>query len=99
MTLLSPSYRACRLGEPAFDEMATPTISTFVGSMILIPIIVEMSSGILSSLISYEIAGRLDWRLVGPLFVYSTLTVFLIAWCERSPYAQHVTFLLSVLTT
>jgi hypothetical protein len=42
--------------------MAMPTVSTFVSSVILQPIIVGMSSAIHSSLLSYEIAGQLDWR-------------------------------------
>lgn len=42
--------------------MATPTVSTFVGSVILQPIVVAMSSLVLSSLLSYELAGQLDWR-------------------------------------
>lgn len=42
--------------------MATPTVSTFAGSVILQPIIVAMTSLVLSSLLSYEIAGQLDWR-------------------------------------
>ncbi|KAG1871624.1 hypothetical protein F4604DRAFT_805966 [Suillus subluteus] len=42
--------------------MATPTASSFVGSVILQPIIVAITSVVLSSLLSYEIAGQLDWR-------------------------------------
>ncbi|KAG2036219.1 hypothetical protein BDR03DRAFT_960542 [Suillus americanus] len=42
--------------------MATPTVSTFVGSVILHPIIVGMSTAVLTSLLSYEIAGQIDWR-------------------------------------
>ncbi|KAG2134449.1 uncharacterized protein EDB93DRAFT_848260 [Suillus bovinus] len=42
--------------------MTSPTVSTFIGSVVLQPIIVAISSLVLSSLLSYEIAGRLDWR-------------------------------------
>jgi hypothetical protein len=57
--------------------MATPTVSTFVGSVILQPIVVAMSSLVLSSLLSYELAGQLDWRPVSLLWTPG-LTVFLI---------------------
>ncbi|KAG1849706.1 hypothetical protein DFJ58DRAFT_662296 [Suillus subalutaceus] len=55
--------------------MATPTVSTFVISVILQPIIVGISSAMLSSLISYEIAGQLDWR---PIIICMTCDILVI---------------------
>ncbi|KAG1814323.1 uncharacterized protein BJ212DRAFT_1482067 [Suillus subaureus] len=52
--------------------MATPTVSTFVGYVILQPIIVGMSTAVLSSFLSYEIAGQVDWR---PITVCSTCDI------------------------
>lgn len=42
--------------------MAIPTTSTFLSAVILQPIIVAVTSLLLSSLVSYEIAEQLDWR-------------------------------------
>ncbi|KAG1768555.1 hypothetical protein EDD22DRAFT_872383 [Suillus occidentalis] len=42
--------------------MNAPTASTFVSSVVVQPLVVAMSSLVLSSLMSYEISGQLDWR-------------------------------------
>ncbi|KAG2157809.1 uncharacterized protein EDB93DRAFT_817127 [Suillus bovinus] len=55
--------------------MATPTVSSFISSVILQPIIVAISSGVLSSLLSYEIAGQFDWR---PIAICATCDVLTI---------------------
>ncbi|KAG1827281.1 uncharacterized protein BJ212DRAFT_1583818 [Suillus subaureus] len=55
--------------------MATPTVSTFVSSVILVPIVVAVSSAAISSLLSYEIAGQLDWR---PITVCVTCDILAI---------------------
>ncbi|KAG2116236.1 hypothetical protein BD769DRAFT_1486788 [Suillus cothurnatus] len=55
--------------------MATPTVSTFVSSVILQPIVVAMSSMVLSSLLSYEIAGWLDWR---PIAICATCDILAV---------------------
>lgn len=73
---MSILYAACELGKPTLNEMATPTISTFVGSVILQPIVVAMSSLVLSSLLSYEIAGQLDWR---PITVCVTCDILAVS--------------------
>ncbi|KAG1893268.1 uncharacterized protein F5891DRAFT_47557 [Suillus fuscotomentosus] len=56
--------------------MATTTASSFVSSVILQPLIVAISSAVLSSLLSYEIAGMLDWR---PIVICATSDVLVIA--------------------
>ncbi|KAG1836815.1 hypothetical protein DFJ58DRAFT_669321 [Suillus subalutaceus] len=55
--------------------MATPTVSTFVGYVILQPIIVGMSTAVLSSFLSYEIAGQIDWRPITVCLTCDILTV------------------------
>lgn len=57
-------------------RMSTPTISTFITSVVLQPIIVAITSAVLSSLLSYEIAGRLDWR---PITVCVTCDILAVA--------------------
>ncbi|KAG1852679.1 hypothetical protein F4604DRAFT_2040636 [Suillus subluteus] len=55
--------------------MATPTVSTFVGYVILQPIIVAMSTAVLSAFLSYEIAGQIDWRPITVCYTCDFLTV------------------------
>ncbi|KAG2063445.1 hypothetical protein BDR04DRAFT_1062750 [Suillus decipiens] len=64
-----------RLGGSTSNDMATPTVSTFVNHVILLPILVAMSSGVLSALLSYEMAGRLDWRPITVCMTCDFLTV------------------------
>ncbi|KAG2130548.1 hypothetical protein BD769DRAFT_1355657 [Suillus cothurnatus] len=42
--------------------MVTPTVSSFVDSVIIRPIVVAINSLVLASLMSYVMAERLDWR-------------------------------------
>lgn len=86
-------------GEPDLNKMSTPTVSGFIGAVIIRPVVVAINSLVLASLMSYVIAERLDWRPVSSLFVYSSLYGLLIEQYKRSPYALHATFLLSALTT
>ncbi|KAG2063344.1 hypothetical protein BDR04DRAFT_485217 [Suillus decipiens] len=55
--------------------MATPTVSTFVSYVILHPILVAMSSAVLAAFLSYEIAGRLDWRPITVCMTCDFITV------------------------
>ncbi|KAG1855972.1 hypothetical protein F4604DRAFT_1590582 [Suillus subluteus] len=55
--------------------MTTPTVSTFVGYVVLQPIIVAMSTAVLSSFLSYEIAGQIDWRPITVCLTCDILTV------------------------
>ncbi|KAG1723957.1 hypothetical protein EDB19DRAFT_1834409 [Suillus lakei] len=58
--------------------MATPTVSTFINAVILRPIVVAINSLVLASLMSYMIAGWLDWR---PALWFSNTIVQKITVC------------------
>ncbi|KAG2036215.1 hypothetical protein BDR03DRAFT_866546 [Suillus americanus] len=55
--------------------MATPTVSTFFGYVILQPIIVAMSTAVLTAFLSYVIAGQLDWRPIAVCLTCDYVTV------------------------
>ncbi|KAG1741420.1 uncharacterized protein EDB91DRAFT_327957 [Suillus paluster] len=55
--------------------MGIPTVSTFVDGVMIRPIIVAVNSLVLSSLMSFVIAGRLDWR---PIAVCTTSDILAV---------------------
>ncbi|KAG0698131.1 hypothetical protein DFH29DRAFT_113237 [Suillus ampliporus] len=55
--------------------MATPTVSSILDSLILRPIVVAINTFALSSLVSYMIAGQLDWR---PITIWVTCDIIAI---------------------
>ncbi|KAG1820652.1 hypothetical protein EV424DRAFT_1322891 [Suillus variegatus] len=56
--------------------MSTPTVSGFIGAVIIRPVVVAINSLVLASLMSYVIAERLDWR---PITVCVTCDILAVS--------------------
>jgi len=77
LTYQTPDKTPAPKGGHDTNNMVTPTVSSFVDSVIIRPIVVAINSLVLASLMSYVMAERLDWRPVSPLFVNSRPYSFL----------------------
>ncbi|KAG1859557.1 hypothetical protein DFJ58DRAFT_913111 [Suillus subalutaceus] len=62
-------------GVPDPNNMATPTVSRFVDTVFIRPIVVAISSLLIASLMSYVMAERLDWRPITVCVTCDILTV------------------------